>query len=85
VPDFEVPPDKIDGVYSNVAMIRFSPFEFIMDFARISPGRQKPVVVGRVIMSPEHAKSFLNALQENIKKFDSMPKELTPPIGFKPS
>ena len=35
------------------------------------PGQNKPEVVSRVIMSPEHAKRLLAALNDNIRKYES--------------
>ena len=64
-----------------------------MDFTRILPGVPKAKVHSRVIMAPQHAKAFLGALNENIKKFESkhgeisMPKknEGLPPFNIKAS
>lgn len=59
-----------EGVYSNLALITHSPSEFVLDFARILPGVQRAKVYARVVMTPMHAKLLLNALDENIKKFE---------------
>lgn len=60
------------GVYSNLAVITHSNTEFIVDFVRIMPGVPKAKVKSRVILTPEHAKRLMLALQDNINKFESM-------------
>jgi len=56
------------GAYSNVAVIFHNQNEFILDFAFIHPPKAK--VVSRVIASPAHAKSFLKALEQNVKQYE---------------
>lgn len=68
----EVGPVEAEGIYSNLALIVHSPQEFVIDFARMTPGAPKTKVYARIIMTPAHAKMLLNALDENIKKFESV-------------
>jgi len=60
-----------EGIYANLALITHSPSEIIIDFARVMPGVPKARVYARIVMTPAHAKMLLNALQDNIKKFES--------------
>ena len=60
------------GVYSNLAIITHSASEFILDFVRIMPGTPKAQVKSRIILTPEHAKRLMAALQDNISKFESV-------------
>lgn len=60
------------GTYSNLAVITHSSSEFVLDFIRMLPGMPKAEVKSRVILTPEHAKRLLHALQDNVKKFESM-------------
>jgi len=60
-----------EGIYSNLALIALSPQEFVLDFARIMPGRDKAKVYSRIVMTPGHAKMFLKALEDNIKKYEN--------------
>lgn len=60
------------GVYSNLAVITHSSSEFVVDFVRIMPGIPKANVKSRIILTPEHAKRLLFALQDNIKKFEAV-------------
>ncbi len=61
---------EAEGIYSNLALITHSPAEFVIDFTRMVPGVPKAKVYARIIMTPQHAKSFLRALQENIEKYE---------------
>ena len=58
------------GIYSNLAVINHSSSEFILDYIRVMPGVPQAEVKTRVIMTPEHAKRFLKALQDNIEKYE---------------
>ena len=75
------------GEYANFVVVTHSPAEFVMDFTRILPGVPKAKVHSRIIMAPQHAKAFLGALNENIKKFESKHGEIKLPNreeGFSP-
>ena len=61
---------EAEGTYANLAIISHSPAEFIIDFTRVLPGVPKTKVYSRIIMTPQHAKSFMNALNENIAKYE---------------
>lgn len=67
----EVKEPESEGIYSNLALIVHSPQEFVLDFARVTPGSQKAKVYARIIMTPAHAKMLHRALEDNIKKFES--------------
>lgn len=67
----ELKPEVARGSYSNLAIISHSPSEFIIDFATMLPGLQKPDITNRIVMNPEHAKRLLNALADNIDKYES--------------
>ena len=69
--NIELPPEESEGIYANMALIATSPQEFVIDFARIMPGRDKAKVYSRVIMTPGHAKMLHKALEENIKKYEN--------------
>ncbi|MEI5984126.1 MULTISPECIES: DUF3467 domain-containing protein [Sphingobacterium] len=66
----ELTEEMAEGVYSNLAIITHSNTEFVLDFIRLMPGVPKAKVKSRVILTPEHAKQLLNALQENIQRFE---------------
>lgn len=66
----DLPADVADGIYSNLAIISHSSSEFILDFSRMMPGTPKAKVMSRIILTPEHAKKLLLALQENVNKYE---------------
>ncbi|NJC26354.1 DUF3467 domain-containing protein [Neolewinella antarctica] len=68
--NIDLPEDIAEGVYSNLAIIAHSNSEFIVDFVRIIPNTPKAKVKSRVILTPEHAKRLLNALADNIAKYE---------------
>ncbi|RZJ61224.1 MAG: DUF3467 domain-containing protein [Hymenobacter sp.] len=59
-----------EGEYANLALIAHSSSEFVVDFIRLLPGVPKAKVKARVILTPEHAKRLLAALEENIQRFE---------------
>jgi len=69
--NIELPEDIAEGVYSNLAIIAHSRSEFIVDFIRMVPNVPKAKVKSRVILTPEHAKRLMKALNDNIKKFEA--------------
>ncbi|MDV7390035.1 DUF3467 domain-containing protein, partial [Arthrospira platensis SPKY1] len=62
---------EAEGIYSNLAIITHSPAEFIIDFTRLVPGAPKAKVHARIITTPQHAKMFLKALNENILRYEN--------------
>ena len=67
----ELKPEIARGEYSNLAIITHSHSEFVLDFATMLPGLQKPQISNRIVMTPEHAKRLLHALNDNIGKYES--------------
>lgn len=67
----ELRPEIAKGSYSNLAIITHSRSEFTIDFAAMLPGLPKPEITNRLIMTPEHAKILLMALQDNLVKYES--------------
>ncbi|MCK9611586.1 MAG: DUF3467 domain-containing protein [Bacteroidales bacterium] len=68
--NIELTDDIAEGIYSNLAVITHSHSEFIVDFVKIMPGIPKAKVKSRIILTPQHAKRLLNALKDNILKFE---------------
>ena len=67
--NIELSEDIAEGVYANLAMIAHSSSEFVIDYIRLMPGVPKAKVKARIVITPEHAKRLLNALEENIQKY----------------
>jgi hypothetical protein len=70
--NIELSEDVAQGVYSNLAVITHSPAEFVIDFIRIMPGVPKSKVKSRIILTPEHAKRLVAALNDNISKYEAV-------------
>jgi hypothetical protein len=70
--DIQLTEEVAQGPYSNLAVITHSSSEFVVDFVRIMPGIPKADVKSRIILTPEHAKRLMLALQDNINKFAAM-------------
>lgn len=89
--NIELNAEVAGGIYSNLAMINHSPSEFVFDFIQIMPGMPKAQVKSRIVITPQHAKRFLKALNENIHRFERQfgeIKEYEPPhmpINFGPA
>ena len=58
------------GLYSNLVIVNHSPTEFVLDFINVMPGAPKAKVRSRIILTPEHTKKFINALGENLNKYE---------------
>lgn len=69
--NIELSEEIAQGIYSNLAIITHSTSEFVIDFVRVMPGIPKAGVKSRIILTPEHAKRLLMALQDNVKKYES--------------
>ncbi|MFT5020659.1 MAG: hypothetical protein ACI9CU_002060 [Polaribacter sp.] len=67
----ELSEEVADGVYSNLAIITHSTAEFVVDFIKVMPGVPKAKVKSRIVLTPEHAKRFMKALQDNVSKYES--------------
>lgn len=71
--------DAAQGKYANLAVVAHSSSEFVIDFAKVLPGFQSPLVHTRVIMAPEHLKRLIAALQDNMNKFEQQYGEVKLP------
>ena len=78
------------GLYSNLVIVNHSQTEFVLDFINVMPGAPKAKVRSRIILTPDHTKKFINALGENLNKYEksfgkikNFQKEVVP-ISFGP-
>ena len=69
--EVELSAEVAEGIYSNLAIITHSNAEFIVDFINMMPGKSKANVKSRIILTPQHAKRLMNALNDNINKFEA--------------
>ncbi len=68
--NIELDEKTAEGIYSNLAIINHSNTEFVLDFIAMMPGVPKAKVKSRIVLTPQHAKRLLNALGENIHRFE---------------
>jgi len=78
--NIELPPD-LEAIYTNFAMIGHTPSEVIIDFVRLLPGNPRAQVQTRVLMTPMNAKLLLNALSENLERFEAQFGPIVIPQG----
>ena len=80
-----------EGIYSNLAIINHSVSEFVLDFVSVMPGTPKSKVKSRIILTPQHAKRLVKALNDNVKRFESAHGEIKDyeqppmPLNFGPT
>ncbi len=70
--NIEITEEVAEGAYANLAIITHSHAEFVIDFVSVMPGTPKSKVKSRIIFTPQHAKRFMKALNENIGRFESV-------------
>ena len=74
--NIELSEEVAEGTYSNIAIINHSPSEFVVDFIQMMPGVPKAKVKSRIILTPQHAKRLMKALNDNISKFEAQHDEI---------
>lgn len=70
--NIEISEEVAEGTYANLAIITHSHAEFVIDFVNVMPGTPKSKVKNRIILTPFHAKRFMKAMIDNIKKFEAV-------------
>lgn len=69
--NIEISEEVAEGTYANLAIITHSHAEFVIDFVNVMPGTPKSKVKNRIILTPFHAKRFMKAMIDNVKKFEA--------------
>jgi hypothetical protein len=69
--NIEISDEVSEGTYANLAIITHSHAEFVIDFVNVMPGKPKSKVKSRIILTPFHAKRFMKAMVDNLKKFEN--------------
>ena len=82
--NIELSEEIAEGIYSNLAIISHSNSEFVIDFVKVMPGMPKAKVKSRILMTPEHAKRLLLALDDNIQKFEAKNGKIKDPYTLLP-
>ena len=74
--NIELSEEVAEGSYSNLAIINHSPSEFVLDFIQMMPGVPKAKVKSRIILTPQHAKRLMKALNDNVSKYEDQHGEI---------
>ncbi len=89
--NIEIDEKIAEGIYSNLAIINHSLSEFVVDFINVMPGNPKSKVKSRIILTPQHAKRLVKALNDNVKRFENEHGEIKDyekasiPLNFGPT
>ncbi len=67
--DIKASDEQLAGKYANMMQVSHNKEEFIFDFVSLFPPSGQ--LVSRVLVSPAHAKRIMQALQENIQRYES--------------
>ncbi len=68
--EIQLDDDVAQGAYVNLAVVNHNESEFVVDFIFVQPQAPRAKVRSRVILSPQHAKRFVAALQDNISRYE---------------
>lgn len=68
--EIQLDEDVAQGAYVNLAVVNHNESEFVIDLIFVQPQAPRAKVRSRVILSPQHAKRFVAALEENVKRFE---------------
>ncbi len=74
-------PEDLTARYVNMSYISHTPQEFVLDFASIMPGIKEPKINTRLVFSPIGAKLLVQALTENLRRYESNFGEIKIPRG----
>ncbi len=58
------------GLYVNLTMVNHTETEFALDFIYLQPQQPRAKVRARILSSPRHTKRLINALKDNIEKYE---------------
>lgn len=68
--EIQLDEEVAQGVYINLAVVNHNEAEFVVDLIFVQPQAPRAKVRSRVILSPQHAKRFAAALQENVRRYE---------------
>ena len=69
--EIQVDEDVGQGVYANLAVVNHNDAEFVLDFIFVQPQAAKAKVRSRIVTSPRHAKRLMQALEENLSRYEA--------------
>jgi len=69
--EIQVDEDVGQGIYANLAVVNHNDAEFVLDFIFVQPQARQAKVRSRVVTSPRHAKRLMQALEENLARYEA--------------
>lgn len=66
--DVKISDEELRGRYANLLRITHTREEFVLDFINLLP--PQGLVTARIITSPGHVKRILQALNENLQRYE---------------
>lgn len=65
--------EELKGRYANLMSVSHTAEEFVLDFFAVAPSGSTPrgSLVSRVITSPAHFKRLVEALEDNLSKYEA--------------
>ena len=72
-------PANLSAIYANAVIISQMHSEIVMDFVQVMPNDPRARVQSRIVMTPANAKMFLQALNTNLTRFESINGEIKLP------
>ena len=67
--NIQISDDELKGRYSNLLRIAHTREEFILDFINVVP--PQGVVAARIVTSPGHLKRIIEALRQNLQRYEA--------------
>jgi len=76
-----ITPPFIKVEYANLVRTSHSPSEMVLEFARILPGEPNPVVVSKLVITPQVAKLLQMLLADNLAHYEQVFGEIKLPAS----
>ena len=73
--NIKISDEELKGRYSNLLRITHTREEFILDFINVVP--PQAIVTSRIVTSPGHLKRIIQALNENLEKYERTHGEIS--------
>lgn len=80
----EKPKPGVPVYYTNAIRIGHTPYEFEMDIGIRFPDSKEAKMLCRIVMSPQHMKSLLNAITKNVGRYEKNFGAINFPQGKEP-
>jgi hypothetical protein len=72
-------PATLSATYSNAVIVSHTTSEIVVDFLQVMPNDPRARVQSRVVLTPQNAKLFMRALENNLMRFEEKNGEIEVP------